>query len=552
MLEGTIAIQIVLDKYGEAAIIAVLLGVNAVIAFFQEDRADKALTLLRSRLVTTARVLRDGSWTSTPARNLVPDDIVHIRMGDLSPADLRVLDGSALLDQSALTGELVPVEAGPGALAYAAAIVKRGEATGIVTATGSHTYFGKTADLVRTARSASHLQAIIFSIVRTLIIVDAALVCLLLGYAAIVGMPFAEVIPFALILLVASVPVALPAVFTLATALGASELARGGALVTRLAAIEEAAGMDVLCSDKTGTITENRLVLSRAEPASGYSESDTLRLAALASDPATQDPIDLAILAAKARLPPAKTLRRLDFMPFDPARRYALAVYGDGSGGDSPGKLSIVKGAPQAILALTADRPDLAEAIDRLASQGNRVLAVAAGVNEKELRFAGLLALEDPPREDSASLVKGLNDLGVRVVMVTGDELSTARAVASRVGIGSRVAPAEALSKSRAAPRLGFRCLRPRLPGTENPTGPTTSRVGHVVGMTGDGVNDAPALKQADVGIAVSSATDVARAAAGVVLTESRTDQRPKRHKNQPAHLSAHADLHDQQDHEDL
>jgi H+-transporting ATPase len=342
MLEATILIQILLDKGGEAAIVAVLLAVNAVVSFAEEGRASNALMLLRSRLTTRTRVLRDGEWQSVPAASLVPGDCVHLRMGDLSPADVRLADGTVLLDQSALTGESVPVEAGAGELAYAATIVRRGEATGEVVATATRTFFGKTAELVRTARSASHLQLMIFSIVKWLIIIDAVLVCALLFYAAWTGLPFGDVISFALILLVASVPVALPATFTLATALGSAELAREGVLVTRLSAIEEAAGMDVLCTDKTGTITENQLALAAAEPLAPLAEDELLRRAALACDPATQDPIDLAILAAAGeRNLLADLPRRTEFVPFDPTRRYSLGLY------EGPaGQLCVVKGRP--------------------------------------------------------------------------------------------------------------------------------------------------------------------------------------------------------------
>ena len=281
MLEATIAIQVLLDKSGEAIIIAALLSFNAAISYLEEGRANNALALLRSRLTARARVLRDGEWQSVPAADLVPGDSVHLRMGDLSPADIRVADGNILLDQSALTGESIPIEAGAGALAYAAAIIRRGEATGEVVATGPRTYFGKTAELVRTANVSSHLQATIFSIIKALIIIDSLLVCALLLYSAWAGLPFSDIAPFALILLVASVPVALPATFTLATALGATELAHGGVLVTRLSAIEEAAGMDVLCTDKTGTITENRLALAATFPFHGLSEDEVLHAAAL-------------------------------------------------------------------------------------------------------------------------------------------------------------------------------------------------------------------------------------------------------------------------------
>ena len=515
MLEATILIQILLDKRGEAAIVGALLAFNAAISFVEEGRANKALALLRGRLTTRARVLRDGRWQSVPAANLVPGDSVHLRMGDLSPADIRIVNGNILLDQSALTGESIPVEAGAGMLAYAAAIVRRGEATGEVVATGLRTYFGKTAELVRTAKSASHLQTTIFSIVKTLIIVDALLICALLIYAAWAGLPFPEVIPFALILLVASVPVALPATFTLATALGSTELARNGVLVTRLSAIEEAAGMDVLCTDKTGTITENHLALAAAAPFAPFSEDELLRRATLACDPATQDPIDLAILAAaEARSLLADLPRRLEFIPFDPARRYSLGRY------DNPtGTLCVVKGAPRAVAALAPNAPDVAAASERLAAGGNRVLAVASGSDRDTLRLIGLVALEDPPRADSGLLVRGLQDLGVRIVMVTGDNLATACAVAQRVGIGSRAAAADALDHLDGSQALDHDVYARVFPEHKIKLVRLLQAAGHIVGMTGDGVNDAPALKQANVGIAVASATDVARASAGVVLT---------------------------------
>jgi H+-transporting ATPase len=515
MLEATILIQILLDKRGEAAVVGALLAFNATISFAEEGRANKALALLRGRLTTRARVLRDGRWQSVPAANLVAGDTVHLRMGDLSPADIRIGNGNILLDQSALTGESVPVEAGVGMLAYAAAIVRRGEATGEVVAAGVRTYFGKTAELVRTAKSTSHLQKTIFSIVKTLIIVDALLICVLLLYAAWAGLPFMEVIPFALVLLVASVPVALPATFTLATALGSTELARDGVLVTRLSAIEEAAGMDVLCTDKTGTITENRLALAAAVPFAPFSKDELLRQAALASDPATQDPIDLAILAAAGERGLVANLpRRIEFIPFDPALRYSLGRYDDPAG-----TLCVVKGAPRAVAALAPNAPDVTAASERLAAGGNRVLAVASGSDRDTLRLIGLVALEDPPRADSGLLVRGLQDLGVRVVMVTGDNLATARAVAQRVGIGRRAAAADALDNLDGSHVLDRDVYARVFPEHKIKLVRILQAAGHIVGMTGDGVNDAPALKQADVGIAVASATDVARASAGVVLT---------------------------------
>ncbi|HEV2300691.1 MAG TPA: plasma-membrane proton-efflux P-type ATPase [Stellaceae bacterium] len=512
LLELVILIQLALGEKGEALIIAILLVVNAGIGFIEEGRADQALRLLKRRLEVTARAKRDGAWQSVPAESLVPGDLVHLRMGDLSPADVRLVAGELMIDQSALTGESLPVEARPGLLAYAGAVIQRGEATGEVEATGAGTYFGKAAELVRRAKTRSRLEALVFRIVRVLVIVDLGLVAMLLVDAAAVGLPYREVLPFALILLIASVPIALPVTFTLATALGAAELARRGVLVTHLGAIEEAAGMDVLLTDKTGTITENRLALAALVPLSGESETALLRFAALACDAATQDPIDRAILAAAAAKGVAAAApRRLDFRPFDPALRYSEGIYEAGAG-----KLRVLKGAPSALAALVAEPPDLGQRIAALAGEGNRVLAIAAG-DEDRLRLAGLLALADPPRADSPALVEGLAELGVRVVMVTGDNLETARAVARAVGIGARAAGPDALDHieqardydvfARAFPEHKFRLAE------------FYQQHGHIVGMTGDGVNDAPALKQADVGIAVAGATDVARAAAGIVLT---------------------------------
>lgn len=512
MLEATIGLQIVLGRYLEAGVIASLLGFNALISFVEEGRASNALALLRRRLVARTRVLRDGSWRTIDAAGLVPGDVVHLRMGDLAPADIELVDGQLLLDQSVLTGESAEVATEPGAIAYAAAIVRRGEATGKVVQTGPRTYFGKTAELVREARPESHLQETIFRIVRVLIAVDAALVAILLVYSFWAHLPLADVLPFALILLVASVPVALPATFTLATALGAIEMARSGVLVTRLSAIEDAAGMDVLCTDKTGTLTENRLTLAGVEPMGSLSRDAVMRLAAMASDAATQDPIDIAVLAAAQT--PADG-QRLGFEPFDPATRLSIGQYRTATG-----DLWVAKGAPAAICAMINPAPDIAQVAATLAAGGNRILAVASGPARDRLTLAGLIALEDPPRSDSAALVEGLKALGVRVVMVTGDNGATAKAIAQRVGITGPHASAGALKRLDSTHVLDFGVYARVFPEDKIRLIRLLQATGHVVGMTGDGVNDAPALRQADVGIAVASATDVARAAAGVVLTQ--------------------------------
>ena len=514
MLEAVIALQLLLGKADEAAVIAILLVANALLSFIQEHQANAALALLGGRLAVQARVLRDDRWQLVPAQELVPGDAVHLRMGDLAPADIRLTEGQVLLDQSALTGESLPVEAGAGAAAYAGSTVKRGEATGEVTATGPRTYFGKTAELVRTAGSRSLLERTILTIVKYLIAMDLVFIAALSAYAVIAGMPLLEVLPFVLILLVAAVPVALPATYTLAMALGTQELSKRGVLVTRLSAIEEAAAMDVLASDKTGTLTENRLALAALHPYAPRTEHDLLRLAALACDDATQDPIDLAILdAARPRNLLAGAPHRLQFIPFEPGTQLAEALF------DQEGRrLRVLKGAPRAIIARMSGAPDLSAEVERLGSTGARVLAVAAGTDDT-LQLAGLVALQDPPREDSPLLVQRLQELGVRVVMVTGDGPATAHAVADRVGIGGRVCPPDAPREqidrlaedcdvfARVFPEDKFRLVQ------------ALQRNGHVVGMTGDGVNDAPALKQAEVGIAVANATDVAKAAASLVLT---------------------------------
>jgi H+-transporting ATPase len=514
LLEAAVVLELVAGKVTEALIVAALVVFNGVLGYVQEGRARDALALLRRRLAVRARVCRDGHWQLIDAERLVPGDLVHVRLGDIVPADVTASDGTAAVDQSVLTGESAEVEVGRGSTLYAGAIVRRGEATGVVAATGAHTYFGRTAELVRGAKTASHLEETIFKVVWSLLVMDGALVVAILAYGLATDLPAGELLPFVLILVVATVPVALPATFTFATSLGAVELAAAGVLVTHLTAIEEAAAMDLLWTDKTGTITENRLSVVAVHPYGRRSEAEVLALAAAASDEATQDPLDLAVLVAAAAQGSAEPGERVEFVPFDPAtkRSEARIISPDGTA------LHVAKGAPAVLGALATTPPGLAADVEALAADGARVLAVATDSGAEALEVAGLLALGDRLRPDSAGLVGRLKDLGIRVVMVTGDAAATAVAVARQVGIGERLAEAEDV-RGRKTGSLDFDVVAGVLPADKLALVERAQRDGHVVGMTGDGVNDAPALKRAEVGVAVADATDVAKDAASLVLT---------------------------------
>jgi H+-transporting ATPase len=510
MLEAAVVLELLLHRNIEAGVIALLLVFNAALSFVQESNAQRALALLRRRLSIQVRVLRDGVWQRLPAEQLVPGDVIHLRVGDLVAADSRITDGNVLVDHSAVTGESTPADAGPGSTLFTGGVIRRGEATGLVTATGSRTYFGKTAELVREAKAAGHLQQMIFTVVKYLVAFDLVLAVLVFAFALTHGIGAQDILPFCLMLLVASIPVALPATFTLASALGTRELAQRGVLVSRLSAIEEAAAMDTLATDKTGTLTKNELSLASVSALAPYTETDVIRLAALASDPATQDPIDLAILdAARARAVSTGDYAVVKFVPFEPSTKSSEVLVRHGEE-----TLRIVKGAPPAIAALTGTAAET----DQLAAAGYRVLAVAAG-SEQRLATAGFVALLDPPRPDSAELVQDLHELGIRVLMITGDGPATARTVAAQVGIGGEACSPDRLRANLDGAAKECNVFAGVYPEDKYHLVQALQRAGHVVGMTGDGVNDAPALKQAEVGVAVANATDVAKAAASIVLT---------------------------------
>jgi H+-transporting ATPase len=513
MLQAAIVLQVVTGKHVEAAVVAALLFFNATLSFVQERRAGAALAALRKRLTPIATVCRDGRWTNRPAAELVPGDIVSLSLGAVVPADVRVLSGAVNIDQSTLTGESVPAQAGPGNEAFAGSMVRQGQAAAEVTATGSNTYFGRTAQLVHEARGASTEQRAILSVTKNLAIVNGSVAALIVAYAFFIGLHPNELIRLALTALLATIPLALPATFTLSAAVGAQALARRGVLLTRLSAAHEAAGMDLLCADKTGTLTRNELRVVEVLAFARATRERVLALAALASADTDEDPIDRAIRAAAKGLSPHDDERRIRFDPFDPATKTSQALVRDGDGTE----LLVIKGAFEALSAVAGVPPDAEPAMVALAAQGHRVIAVAAG-EPQALRLIGLIAISDPPRDDSASFISALREMSVRTVMVTGDSPLTGAAVAAKVGIAGDICQASEIAAGRDTQACGV--FARVLPEQKYRLVTAFQETGHVVGMCGDGVNDAPALKQAQLGIAVSSATDVAKAAAGAVLTE--------------------------------
>jgi H+-transporting ATPase len=514
MLEAAVVLELALGKYVEAAIIAGLLAFNAVLGLFQESRAQATLAALKSRLALNASVRRDGAWKTVPAADLVPGDVVKLSLGGVVAADVNITGGEVLLDQSMLTGESVPVEAAAGVQTFAGALVRRGEAVGEVTATGAHTKFGRTAELVRTAHVVSSQQKAVLRVVRNLAMFNGVVIAMLVAYAYFLKMPLAEIIPLVLTAVLASIPVALPATFTLAAALGARALAKLGVLPTRLSAVDEAGTTDVLCADKTGTLTQNALTVTSVGAMPGFDQPHVLALAALASSDGGQDPVDGAIRAAAARKSISDAPKLGTFEPFDPAKKMSEATATDSTGSTQ----RIVKGAFAAVIGLAQPSPAGAALAKELEGKGFRILAVAVGP-ANALKLAGLIALSDPPRADSAKLVTELQGLGVRTVMVTGDAPATAAIVARAVGLDGAVCPPGPIPDAVRPEQ--FAIFAGVLPEDKYKLVKAFQKGGHTVGMCGDGANDAPALRQAQIGIAVSTATDVAKSAAGMVLTEA-------------------------------
>jgi plasma-membrane proton-efflux P-type ATPase len=528
MLELIMILSAVLRKYSDLAVVSALLVVNALVSFMQERRADGVVETLRRRLQVSARVLREATWQVVPARELVPGDIVRVRPGDIIPADVKLLTGTVSVDQSALTGESMDADKAPGNVLSSGSIVRRGEGNGVVLLTGVKTYFGRTTDLVQKARPKLHIDAVMAKVVRWLFLVVGALLGTVVVLSLMRGTPLLEMVPLMLILLMSAIPLSLPVMFTVSMAVGSKELAKRGVLVTRLSAAEDAATMDVLCVDKTGTITMNRLAITGVIPLEHATEADVLFAGALASQDANQDPIDLAFLAAAKERPlfdgkPAVT--PISFTPFDANNRRTEAVVEQNGQ-----RLRVMKGAVETVAQACGLKPPAIEALAARASesalQGYRTLAVARGPETGAPVLVGLVTLYDPPRPDAKQLIAALHDLGVPVKMLTGDALAVASETARGVGLLNIRRMADL--KAAGAPAdndavdllAGADGLAEVYPEDKYVVVRHLQAAGHVTGMTGDGVNDAPALRQAEVGIAVSTATDVAKGAASVVLTE--------------------------------
>jgi len=503
MIEVALILSALVQHWVDFYIILVLLIVNGVVGFYQERRAETAIELLKSKLAIKATVLRDGVWKVLPAKLIVPGDVVRVRIGDIVPADIEIVDGKGEFDESTLTGESLPVEKGVGDTIYSGSICRRGEVVGIVKATGMRTYFGKTAKLVEEAETVSRFQRVVLKIGDYLIILAVIVITVVVLVSLSRKESLFEILRFSLVLMVAAIPAALPAVMSVTMAVGAVKLARREAIVRRLVAIEEMAGVDVLCVDKTGTLTENRLKCG--EPITfNFSRDDVFKFASLASEGG--DPIDDAILEVY----PKPSHRLIEFKPWDPVRkRVEVVVEMDGK------TFKVTKGAPQVVSEMAGVKVD--DFVNKLAEEGYRTIAVAVNFGDG-WRLVGLIPLFDPPRKDARETVEVARDMGIEVKMITGDHTAIARQVAKFLGFGEKVVSARNLNPNLIEESRVFAEVFPEHKYT---IVDTLQKHGHIVAMTGDGVNDAPALKKADVGIAVYNATDAAKSSADIVLAKA-------------------------------
>lgn len=526
MIEVAVILSAVDQRWPDFAIILVLLFANAGVGFWEEHQAGSAIAALKARLAIQAKVVRDGKWSAVAARELVPGDVIRIRLGDIVPADARLLDGDPVeVDQSTLTGESLPVTREPGDAVFSGSIIRQGETSAMVYATGATTYFAKTAQLVQEAHTVSHFQRAVLGIGNYLILLAVVLVTIIVAVALYRGDRLLTTLQFALVLTVAAIPVAMPTVLSVTMAVGARLLARKEAIVARLSAIEELAGVDILCSDKTGTLTQNKLTLGDLFGVGDIPADQVVLGAALASRAEDKDTIDLAVLSGLKDEQVLKNYRILHFQPFDPVNKRTEATIQDAEGH----KFKVTKGAPQVILALSADaarvKPAVEKIVNEFATRGFRCLGVARADSDGQWRFLGVLPLFDPPRDDAKTTIATARAMGVDVKMVTGDALAIARETAKKLGLGTNILDASRFEDtgpqvSAALEKLieeadGFAQV---FPEHKFHIVEMLQEADHIVGMTGDGVNDAPSLKKADCGIAVSGATDAARAAAAIVL----------------------------------
>ncbi|WP_319576761.1 plasma-membrane proton-efflux P-type ATPase [uncultured Desulfobacter sp.] len=526
MIEAAALLSGLIRHWPDFFIIVILLLANAVIGFWEEFQAGNAIAALKAKLALKARVKRAGKWTSQPSRNLVPGDIIRIRLGDVVPADARLMsEMSVEVDQSALTGESLPVKRQMGQAVFSGSVIRKGEAQAIVYATGTKSYFGKTAQLVQEAKTVSHFQGAVLKIGNYLIILAIVLVAVILTVALFRGDPMTEALQFALVLTVAAIPVALPTVLSVTMAVGARLLSAKETIVSRLVAIEELSGMDILCSDKTGTLTKNELTLGDPFAVDGVDPGQVIESAALCSKAENQDTIDLAVLNGVKSEAVFKDKTVDHFIPFDPVGKRTQARVR--ITGKTPFK--VTKGAPQVVLDLCDNKNTVKTAVEtainEFAGRGFRSLGVARTDDRDRWQFLGVLPLFDPPRNDSKETIATAKKMGVGIKMITGDQLAIGRETAKQLGMGTRILDAEGFSGTRyhESGRMdqsiedadGFAQV---FPEHKFHIVEILQKHGHIVGMTGDGVNDAPALKKADCGIAVSGATDAARAAASMVL----------------------------------
>ena len=526
MIEAAVILSALVRHWPDFFIILVLLLANAIVGFWEEYQAGNAIDALKARLAIQARVRRNGKWTTAQARELVPGDVIRVRLGDIVPADACLFEGDPVeVDQSALTGESLPVTRKEGETVYAGSIIRQGEIDALVYGTAQNTYFGKTAQLVQEAHTVSHFQRAVLKIGDYLIVLAVALVVLILAVALFRGDQMTTTLQFALVLTVAAIPVAMPTVLSVTMAVGARILAAKQAIVSRLSAIEEMAGMDVLCSDKTGTLTQNKLALGDPFSMEGITADQVILSAALASRAENQDTIDLAVLSGLKDDLAFQGHTVVHFQPFDPVRKRTEATVKTADGKT----FSVTKGAPQVIMELAINaaevKPAVDKAVNEFAARGFRSLGVARTDTNGQWQFLGILPLFDPPREDSKATITTARQMGVSVKMVTGDQLAIGKEIAGQLGLGTNMLDAGSFGDTRHHETAqlaesiekvdGFAQV---FPEHKFHIVDVLQRRGHIVGMTGDGVNDAPALKKADCGIAVSGATDAARAAADVVL----------------------------------